>query len=84
MRRFCFVLKIRNDRVAEYRKRHHEVWPEMQAALQASGWRDYSLFLRGDGLLIGYVTTDDFERARKTMRGARGERAVAGGDGSFF
>ncbi len=41
----------------------------MQEALQTAGWRDYSLFLREDGLLIGCVTTDDFERARRTMRG---------------
>lgn len=30
----------------------------MLAALKASGWHNYSLFLREDGLLIGYVETE--------------------------
>ncbi len=39
----------------------------MKAALSASGWRNYSLFLAPDGLLVGYVESDDFDRARQTM-----------------
>ena len=44
----------------EYRAEHRAVWPEMRAALAETGWRDYSLFLRGDGLLVGYLVTEDF------------------------
>jgi len=54
--------------VAEYRDRHRQVWPEMRAALSEAGWNDYSLFLRGDGLLIGYLVTEDFERAKAAMK----------------
>lgn len=39
----------------------------MQAALTRAGWSNYSLFLTGDGLLIGYLETDDFEAARAAM-----------------
>jgi L-rhamnose mutarotase len=39
----------------------------MQDALRATGWRNYSLFLRSDGLLIGYVETDDLAAARSAM-----------------
>ena len=55
MNRFCFQLQVDPDHIAEYRKRHAAVWPDMLRALQASGWCNYSLFLREDGLLIGYV-----------------------------
>ena len=67
MERVCFLLRVRPDRLDEYRARHREVWPEMLAALSESGWSNYSLFLRGDGLLVGYLETDDFERAQAAM-----------------
>jgi L-rhamnose mutarotase len=67
MKRICFVLRVKRQRLAEYKKRHREVWPEMLAALRESGWNNYSLFLRPDGLLIGYLETEDFERARAAM-----------------
>ncbi len=65
--RYCFQLQVRPERMAEYQKRHHAVWPEMQDALRATGWRNYSLFLRDDGLLIGYVESDDLAAAQAAM-----------------
>jgi L-rhamnose mutarotase len=67
MGRYCFLLQVRPDRLEEYRARHREVWPAMLRALQATGWRNYSLFLRDDGLLVGYVESDDLEAARRAM-----------------
>jgi L-rhamnose mutarotase len=63
MKRIAFLLKVKKDRIEEYKKRHQEVWPEMLQALREMGWHNYSLFMREDGLLIGYLETDDFERA---------------------
>jgi L-rhamnose mutarotase len=51
----------------EYRRRHAAVWPEMLTALRDAGWRDYSLFLRDDGLLVGYFCTDDLAAAQAAM-----------------
>ena len=67
MQRVCFLLKVRQDRLDEYRERHQAVWPDMLTALRAAGWRNYSLFLRDDGLLVGYLETDDFDAARAAM-----------------
>jgi len=67
MKRICFVLQVKPNRLEEYKERHRAVWPELQIALDESGWRNYSLFLRPDGLLIGYLETEDFERARIEM-----------------
>jgi L-rhamnose mutarotase len=69
MQRVCFVLQVKPERLEEYKKRHRHVWPDMQAALRATGWENYSLFLRNDGLLVGYLETEDFERARAGMAG---------------
>jgi L-rhamnose mutarotase len=72
VKRICFVLQVKRDRVQEYKERHRTVWPEMLDALRETGWNNYSLFLRDDGLLVGYLETDDFEKARAGM----GKRAV--------
>jgi L-rhamnose mutarotase len=67
MQRICFVLQVKPARLEEYKERHRQVWPEMKAALRETGWGNYSLFLRDDGLLVGYLETEDFERARAGM-----------------
>jgi L-rhamnose mutarotase len=67
MERVCFLLRVRPDRLDEYRARHRAVWPEMRDALRESGWRNYSLFLDDDGLLVGYLETEDFDAAVRAM-----------------
>jgi L-rhamnose mutarotase len=67
MERVCFLLQVRPDRLDEYRERHRAVWPEMLEALSATGWGNYSLFLRDDGLLVGYLETEDFAAAQAAM-----------------
>lgn len=62
---FCF--KVKKEMIPEYKRRHAEVWPDMLQALRETGWHNYSLFLRDDGLLFGYLETDDFDRARADM-----------------
>ena len=48
----------------------------MRAALTAAGWHDYSLFLREDGLLIGYLETEDFDGRAGGDGGHRRQRAA--------
>ncbi len=67
MARVCFTLQVDPDRLDEYRARHAEVWPEMLAALRDAGWRDYTLHLADDGLLVGVLDTDDFAAAQAAM-----------------
>ena len=67
MARYCFLLQVRPERLDEYRERHRAVWPDMLAALRDTGWRNYSLFLRDDGLLVGYVESDDLAAAQVAM-----------------
>jgi L-rhamnose mutarotase len=67
MKRICFLLQVKRHRLEEYKARHQAVWPEMLESLTRAGWHNYSLFLRDDGLLIGYVETPDFDRALSLM-----------------
>jgi L-rhamnose mutarotase len=68
MERVCFQLQVRPDRMEEYRARHARVWPEMLEALHDAGWHNYSLFLRPDGLLIGYFETPSLVDAVAQMQ----------------
>jgi L-rhamnose mutarotase len=67
MTHVCFTLQVDPAKLDAYRAAHAAVWPEMLQALAATGWRDYRLFLRADGLLVGALQTDDFAAAQEAM-----------------
>ncbi len=58
MKRVGFLLKVKKERLPEYKEHHKHVWPEMLDALREAGWHNYSLFLRKDGLMFGYFETE--------------------------
>ena len=59
MKRVGFILKVKQERIAEYKEKHKQVWPEMLGALRAAGWHNYSLYMREDGMLFGYFETPE-------------------------
>lgn len=81
MPRYCLVGHVDATRLDDYRRAHEAVWPELLVALRDAGWHNYSLFLRADGTLIGYVEADDLARAQeavaRTEVNARWQAAMA-------
>jgi L-rhamnose mutarotase len=67
-KRVCFLMRVRPQTLEEYKRRHADVWPEMLDALSRAGWQNYSLFASADGLIVGYVETEDFEAALSAMQ----------------
>jgi L-rhamnose mutarotase len=68
MKRVGFLLKVKADKLEEYKRHHAAVWPEMLEALRRAGWHNYSIFAREDGLLFGYFETpDNFQAALAGM-----------------
>ena|SRR5689334_13413727 len=68
MKRIGFLLKVKPDKIEEYKAHHTRVWPEMLEALRRHGWHNYSLFMRPDGLLFGYFETpESFQAAQAGM-----------------
>lgn len=61
MKRVGFLLKVKQDRIDEYKAHHRAVWPDMLDALSRNGWHNYSLFMREDGLMFGYFETGNGE-----------------------
>jgi L-rhamnose mutarotase len=43
--RNAFTMQLKPGFAEEYKKRHDEIWPELEALLSESGISDYSIFL---------------------------------------
>ena len=84
MQRVCFQLQVDPARLDEYRARHAAVWPQMLRAIEASGRRNYSLFLRDDGLLIGYYETYSVEQSQRSLEDNPDTAAWEAEMASFF
>ncbi|GAB3604998.1 L-rhamnose mutarotase [Conyzicola nivalis] len=67
MQRVCFELRVKPDHIDAYRAAHAAVWPDMLRALKATGWNNYSIFMRPDGLLIGYFETENLQASLDGM-----------------
>ena len=67
-RRVAFEMRFDPSKLAEYKRRHERVWPEMQEALVRTGWHDYSLFCGKDGRAFGVFESDgSFEECCERM-----------------
>jgi L-rhamnose mutarotase len=62
MPRYAFQLRIKEDAIHEYELEHTRVWPELLARLKQVGISDYSIFRRGQELVL-CLRVDDFDRA---------------------
>lgn len=55
MQRMGHVIGIRAEHIAEYKRLHAAVWPEVLARLRASNITNYSIFLREpENLMFSY------------------------------
>ena len=52
MKRHAFTMKLKPGVVAEYKKRHDEIWPELSRAIHDAGISDYSIFLDEETLTL--------------------------------
>jgi len=53
MIRRAFIMRLKPGGLAEYKRRHDEIWPELVAAIKASGIKTMTIF-EHDPLLILY------------------------------
>jgi L-rhamnose mutarotase len=55
MKRYGSVLGLKQDDIAEYKRLHAAVWPDVLKQIQASNIRNYSIFLREpENLMFAY------------------------------
>jgi L-rhamnose mutarotase len=53
-RRYCLTLDLRNDErlIAEYKRHHRNVWPEITQSIKDSGIEDMQIYLLGARLFM--------------------------------
>jgi len=70
MKNFGLTLNLQDDaaKIAEYRRAHQAVWPEVTDRLRACGVQQMQIFLKGTRLFMYLVTDDAFEPARDFAR----------------
>ena len=61
MQRIGFLIRVRPEKLDEYKKHHNPIWPELLAELKTAGMRNYSLWLHPSGLEFGYLECDDWD-----------------------
>ena len=60
MARVGFTMKLHKGQLAEYKKRHDEIWPELVSLLKESGISNYSIFLNEEtNVLFGVLDSSD-------------------------
>jgi L-rhamnose mutarotase len=61
-RRYCLTLDLKDDPslIAEYKRHHEHVWPEVLASLRESGIQDAEIYLLGTRLFMILEVDDHF------------------------
>jgi len=68
-RRFCFALDLKGDPalIAEYRKYHEKIWPEITQSLKDSGIEDLEIYLLGTRMFMTMEVNQSFSFEKKAM-----------------
>ena len=66
-RRFCLTLDLKDDPVliAEYRKYHENIWPEITQSLKDSGIEDLEIYLLGTRMFMIMEVDQNFSFEKK-------------------
>lgn len=67
--RHCLTLDLQDDPklIAEYRRYHEDVWPEILESIRASGIESMEIYLLGTRMFMIMETSDGFSFERKTQ-----------------
>lgn len=68
MKRFGQVIKLKPDKIEEYKELHRNVWPEIKTLIQECNIKNYSIFFKDNTLFayFEYVGTD-YEKDMEKM-----------------
>jgi hypothetical protein len=67
-RRFCFALDLKNDPalIAEYRKYHEKIWPEVTQGSKDPGIEDLEIYLLGTRMFMIMKVNQNFSFGKRT------------------
>jgi L-rhamnose mutarotase len=66
-RRFCLTLDLKNDPqlIAEYRRYHEKIWPEIAQSIKDSGIEDMEIYLLGTHMFMIMEVNEHFSFEKK-------------------
>ncbi|HTS09147.1 MAG TPA: L-rhamnose mutarotase [Candidatus Eisenbacteria bacterium] len=71
-RRYCLTLDLKNDPklIAEYKKYHEKIWPEISESIRESGIEDMEIYLLGTRMFMIMEVNESFSFAKKASADA--------------
>ena len=68
MKRYCLALDLKDDPavIAEYKKIHQNIWPEIRERIKADGITGMNIYLTGNRLFMIMEVNDDFSIKKKS------------------
>ncbi len=72
-RRFCFTLDLKDDPklIAQYKRYHEKVWPEILDSIKESGIEDMEIYLLGTRMFMIMEVNDSFTFEKKAKSDKR-------------
>jgi len=69
MPRHCLTLDLQNDpaKIAEYKRYHEKIWPEIRDSLFSAGVTQMEIYLLGTRMFMIMDVTDDFSFENKAQ-----------------
>jgi L-rhamnose mutarotase len=66
-RRFCLTLDLKDDPrlIAEYKRHHENIWPEITDSIRAAGIEDMEIYLHGTRMFMIMEVNEKFSFAAK-------------------
>jgi L-rhamnose mutarotase len=68
IRRFCLTLDLKNhpNLIAEYRRYHEKIWPEITESIKEAGIEDLEIYLHGTRMFMIMEVNESFSFEKKT------------------
>ena len=78
MPRYCLTLDLQNDpaKIAEYKRYHEKIWPEVRDSLYAAGVTQMEIYLLGTRMCMIMNVNDDFSFDRKAAMDSANPRVL--------
>ena len=72
-RRYCFTLDLNDDPslIAEYKRHHQKIWPEITKSIRSSGIEDMEIYLLGTRMFMIMEVNEQFSFEAKALADER-------------
>jgi len=75
-RRYCLTLDLKDDAelIAEYKRHHEKIWPEITKSIRDAGILDLEIYVRGTRMFMILEVDDTFSFEKKAEADQKNQR----------